>query len=211
MTTLLTTAYWPNLHYFYHALRADAICIEQHEHYQKQSFRNRTHILSANGVLPLSIPIKKRALKEFTKDLAISYGENWQIRHWRAITSAYKNSPYFEYFEDEIAGFYTSRTGLLLDYNQQQLALLFKLLKQKKQISLTAEFGKDAAGLADLRHLGSAKTDFTTDAAAATALKKHYYQTFGSKLGFTPNLSMLDLLFNTGLESLSYLNSPAAP
>lgn len=210
MTVLLTTAYWPNLHYFYHLLHADTVWIEQHENYQKQSFRNRTHILSANGLLPLSIPVQKRGLKELTKDLHISYGENWQMRHWRAIISAYKNSPYFEYFEEEIAPFYTRRTELLLDYNQEQLRLLFKLLKLKKQVSLTPEFKKEVSGQADLRFITQPKNDFNTDEQAVSFLNHHYYQTFGDKFGFTPNLSILDLLFNTGLESMAYLggNSP---
>jgi hypothetical protein len=208
MTTLLTTAYWPNLHYFYYLLHAGQVLIEQHENYQKQSFRNRTLILTANGVLPLSIPVKKRALKELTRDLQVSYNENWQIRHWRAIVSAYKNSPFFDYFEDEIHYFYNTRIDSLLEYNLQQLQLLLKLLKLKKQIALSAEFTKSATDAVDFRFITDPKTNFKADAEVQAILSKPYYQTFGDRPGFHPNLSMLDLLFNTGLESISYLSGP---
>ena len=109
MNPLLSTAYWPNLHYFYYLINSDSITIESFENYHKQSYRNRTQILTANGKLNLSIPIKNLNTKELIKDIEIAYQENWQINHWRAITSAYKNSPYFEFFEDEINYFYRRR------------------------------------------------------------------------------------------------------
>src|SRR5687767_12751081 len=110
MKALLSTAYWPNLEYFYRLLNSGATVIEQFENYQKQSYRNRMWILSANGVLELSVPIEHRATKELTKDIHISYREKWQHRHWRAITSAYRNSPYFEFFEDRIRTCYENKT-----------------------------------------------------------------------------------------------------
>src|SRR3954467_9744925 len=121
MNALLSTAYWPNTHYFFYVLNSPGFFIEQHENYQKQSFRNRTQILSANGPLDLSIPIKKKAPREYVKDVEINYKESWQSNHWRAITSAYKNSPYFDYFEEEIKYFYETPFELLLEYNNQQL------------------------------------------------------------------------------------------
>ena|SRR6218665_486790 len=207
MTPLLTTAYWPSLHYFYYVLHSEHLLIERYENYQKQSYRNRTLILTANGVLPLSIPVKKRAVKELTRDLQICYGENWQIRHWRAILSAYKNSPFFDYFEDEVHYFYSKRVESLLEYNQLQLQLLLKLLKLKKQVSFTSEFKPPVSGdSSDLRFITDPKTDFKQDERVQAILSQPYYQTFGDKYGFTPNLSMLDLLFNTGLESIAYLS-----
>src|SRR5688572_3856586 len=99
MKVILSTAYWPNLLYFHHLMNSEEVLIEQWENYSKQSFRNRTEILSANGVLSLSIPVIHTSSKQLTRNLRINYKENWQIRHWRAITSAYNNSPFFEYFE----------------------------------------------------------------------------------------------------------------
>jgi len=205
MKVLLSTAYWPNLHYFFYVLRADEIIIEQFENYQKQSFRNRTQILSANRPLDLSIPVHKNGLKELVKDLHISYQENWQIRHWRAIISAYRNSPYFDYFEAEIEDFYLQPVSHLLDYNTKQLHLILKILKLKKNIQFSADYEHAPEHVIDLRNSIHPKLDLNSDLLAAHTLAKPYYQTFESKFAFAPNLSILDLLFNKGLEAVEYL------
>jgi hypothetical protein len=205
MTTLLSTAYWPNLHYFYYVLHSEKVCIEAYEYYQKQSYRNRCEILTANGPLKLSIPVKHLAHKEFTKDIEISYNENWQIKHWRAIVSAYKNSPYFEHFEDEVKTIYSKQVKFLLDYNTQQLDLLFKIMRIKKDIYLSSNYAETSFELIDQREHIHPKLDVGTDKVVAEVLQKPYYQTFEAKMAFVPNRSTLDLLFNTGLDSLDYL------
>lgn len=206
MNVLLSTAYWPNLHYFYYLLNSDTVTIECFENYHKQSYRNRTQILSANGKIDLSIPIKKINTKELIKDVEISYKEKWQINHWRAITSAYKNSPYFEFFEDEIRYFYSKEFAFLLEYNTEQLRLILKILKLKKDISFTSSFEKDPKTTLDLRDSIHPKKEFTNDFGVSEKLKIPYYQTFENKFDFIPNLSILDLLFNKGLETIDYLH-----
>lgn len=205
MRSLLSSAYWPNLHYFYYVLHSETICIEQFDNYQKQSFRNRTQILSANGTLDLSIPVTKSHSKELSKDIQISYRENWQQKHWRAIISAYKNSPYFEHFENEIAHFYSGKFDLLLDFNQQQLELLLNMLRIKKNFTRSEHYEKEPDSFFDLREKIHPKIDFKTDMLTLEVLSKPYYQTFETKFEFIPNLSILDLLFNKGLETLDYL------
>ncbi|MBL7913293.1 MAG: WbqC family protein [Bacteroidia bacterium] len=205
MNALLSTAYWPNLHYFYYVLNCESVVIENYENYHKQSFRNRTQILTANGKLDLSIPVKKINAKELIKDVEISYTENWQINHWRAITSAYKNSPYFDFFEDEIQYFYSKEFKFLIEFNTGQLNLILKLLKVKKAISFTSTFEKETSTLIDFRNSIHPKIAFTEDQLVASKLKNPYYQTFDSKFAFHPNLSILDLLFNKGLETVDYL------
>ena len=205
MHSLLSTAYWPNLHYFFYVLNSESTQIEQFENYQKQSFRNRSQILSANGVLDLSIPIHKKRSKEITKNIQISYKENWQIKHWRAITSAYKNSPYFGFFEEDIKPFYIEKQEFLLDYNDAQLGVIFKILKIKGNLSRSCDYQKDTNGRLDLRAYFLPKADFKKDVRVTRILEKPYYQTFGVKYGFVPNLSILDLLFNTGPEAFYYL------
>lgn len=207
MKTILSSAYWPNVHYFYYVLHSEEIYIEAHEHYQKQSFRNRCQILSANGTLDLSIPVKHLATKEFTKDIEISYKENWQIKHWRAIVSAYKNSPYFEHFEEEIKDFYSKPFTHLFEYNHSQLLLLLKLLRVKKHITLSTEYIPVIDSHVDMRERIHPKIDFHNDTTVSTLLDKRYYQTFESKMEFVPNLSMLDLIFNKGLGALEYLGA----
>lgn len=205
MTPLLETAYWPNLHYFFYILNNEHSCIEQFESYHKQSFRNRTQILTANGKLDLSIPVKKVKDPGITKDVEISYAENWQIKHWRAITSAYRNSPYFDFFEEEIFDFYNQQFPSLIQYNLSQLQLIFKLLKLKKEITLTADFEKQPTGILDLRGTIHPKKSYLLDINVKDFLQKYYYQTFEDKFQFQPNLSILDLLFNKGLEAVDYL------
>ena len=205
MNVLLSTAYWPNLHYFFYLLNADAITIERCENYNKQSFRNRTQILTANGKLDLSIPIKNLSQKQIIKEVEISYQENWQINHWRSITSAYKNSPYFDFFEDEINYFYSNPFQFLIDYNLEQLNLIFKLLKLKKEITLTSAFEKESTDHLDLRNFIHPKIEFNEDVYVEQLLKTPYYQTFETKFDFHPNLSILDMLFNKGLETQEYL------
>ncbi len=204
MNSLLSTAYWPNLHYFYYLLNSDTVCVEQFENYQKQSYRNRAVILTANGPLDLSIPVSKKNIKELTKDIEISYTENWQTKHWRAIESAYRNSPYFEHFESEISDLYTKKHKLLLDFNLKQLELVFKILRVKKTIALTTVYEHERPGFIDMREKIHPKIDFRLDASPLDTLEKPYYQTFEAKFAYVPNLSILDLLFNTGLETVAY-------
>ena len=206
MNVLLSTAYWPNLHYFYYVFNNGNILIEKHEHYQKQSFKNRTQILTANGVLNLSIPVINGNSKQIITDVEISYKENWQKQHWRAIISAYKNSPYFEFFEDDIKQFYTSEFQYLFPYNFNQLQLILKLLKQTKEINFTSSYEENFNGI-DLRKVIHPKLSFNNDNVVSKTLNVPYYQIFENKFSFIPNLNILDILFNTGLNTVKLLKN----
>ena len=207
MNVLLVTSYWPNLHYFFYVLNASIINIEQFDNYSKQSYRNRTQILSANGVLNLSIPIKKNKSEKVINSIEISYKEDWQKNHWRAITSAYKNSPYFDFFEEDLKVFYSNKYNLLIDYNTDQLKFIIKVLKQKKNIQLTKQYESNPESVIDLRTIIHPKQSYLSDKLLANKLDQSYYQTFENKISFTPNLSILDLLFNKGLQTIDYLKS----
>ena len=207
MNVLLVTSYWPNLHYFFYVLNASIINIEQFDNYSKQSYRNRTQILSANGILNLSIPIKKNKSEKVVNAIEISYKEDWQKNHWRAITSAYKNSPYFDFFEEDLKVFYSNKYNLLIDYNTDQLKFIIKVLKQKKNIQLTKQYESNPESVIDLRTIIHPKHSYSSDKLVANKLDQSYYQTFENKISFTPNLSILDLLFNKGLQTIDYLKS----
>jgi len=207
MNVLLVTSYWPNLHYFFYVLNASIINIEQFDNYSKQSYRNRTQILSANGILNLSIPIKKNKSEKVINSIEISYKEDWQKNHWRAITSAYKNSPYFDFFEEDLKVFYSNKYNLLIDYNTDQLKFIIKVLKQKRNIQLTKQYESNPDSVIDLRTIIHPKHSYSSDKLIANKLDQSYYQTFENKISFTPNLSILDLLFNKGLHTIDYLKS----
>jgi hypothetical protein len=203
MNVILGSAYWPNIHYLYYILNADFVCIDLHEHFQKQSYRNRTKILAANGELSLTIPVKKWADHAAVKDIEISYAEDWQKQHWRSITSAYKNSPYFDFLEDELRTFYESEYKFLHEYNAEQLKWILKAFRLKKNIVYSDNYIEDSSGL-DLREEIHPKKEIG-DKKLKELLEKPYYQTFSEKMGFVPNLSVLDLIFNEGIKGYQYL------
>jgi hypothetical protein len=192
MPCILHTAYWPNLAYMKHVLAADTIYIERWEYFTKQTYRNRCEILSANGLLRLSVPVKKISGKALVKDIEICYREKWQHQHWRALLSAYKNSPYFDFFEEEVNAFYQKDYRFLIEYNVAQLHFLLKALRINKTILFTEAYTAVAENGTDARYL--AQTRLPED-----FVSKPYHQTFSEKFEFVPNLSALDALFNRGL------------
>lgn len=188
-SVLLTTAYLPGLPYLREVLRADDVVLEAQEHFVKQSYRSRCEILTANGTLSLSIPLEKHGDKEIISQKRISYAENWQQQHWRTISSAYKSSPYFEFFEDDLRPFYEQRYEFLMAYNTALLKAILHILRVKKEIRLTTQYELNPPEIQDLRLL------------PPQSEPKPYYQVFAIGAPFVPGLSCIDALFNTGLET----------
>ena len=173
--------------------------IETSENYLKQSYRNRCIIAGANGPLPLSVPIvKPDTLKCLTKDIRISDQGNWRHLHWNAIVSAYNSTPFFEYYEDDFAPFYEKKYEFLFDFNEELRMLICQLLDIQPQIQYTTSFEADVEN--DFRWISPKQ-----DIADPSFLLKPYYQVFQDKHGFLPNLSIIDLLFNTGNEGILIL------
>ncbi len=195
-SVLLSTAYLPNLKYLSQLIDNDNIVLEYHEYYVKQTQRNRCDILSSTGALRLSIPLVQQADKEIISQKRISYAEKWQHQHWRTITTAYKNSPYFEFFEHEFKPFYETEYEFLFEYNLEIIKTVLNILRVKKEIKLTSQFELNPNNIIDFRKINYNEFDLNFTA-------KPYYQVFVDKLDFTPNLSCLDALFNVGLETKS--------
>src|SRR4051812_40110753 len=126
---ILSTAYLPPVEYFQKIVSVPNISIEKHEHFVKQTYRNRCHILGANGLQILSIPLTNTHEKTPISKKEIAYAQDWQKLHWRSIRSAYANSPYFIYYEDDLRTFYETRFEFLFDYNTELLKTILKLLK----------------------------------------------------------------------------------
>jgi hypothetical protein len=174
--------------------------LEKEEHFPKQTYRNRTRIYSPNGQLDLIIPvIRGSKIHTKIKDVKISNDFNWQRLHWKSFESCYRNSAYFEFYEDEFAHFYNKKFDYLFDYNLQQLEWLIKQLKKEATIGFTTEYIKDIDPALDFR----TKLHFKN--AINESDYKPYFQVFDDREGFKPNLSIVDLLFNQGPQTKSYL------
>lgn len=201
-TLLLSTAYLPPVEYFAYLLKFDEAYIEQFETYPKQTFRNRCQLYTECGKLSLSIPVNKvNGNNTKTKNIQIFYEEKWQQNHWRTIESAYVASPYFLYYKDDLVGFYKVETRDLLAFNMELTQKLSHLIGIETEIKLTTDFELHPKDSLDLRFAISPKSTPTTSHFP------EYIQVFGDRYGFIPNLSIIDLLFNLGPETKTYLEN----
>lgn len=193
--------YLPPVSYF-SALNAHnyEFILEKEEHFPKQTYRNRAKIYSPNGALDLFLPvIKGSKYHTKVKDVKISYDFKWQRLHWLSLESCYRNSAYFEYYEDELAVFYNKKFEFLFDYNLEILQWIFKQLKKPADFNFTTAYVKEIATENDYR----LKLHFKEPELITPA--KPYFQVFEDRMGFMPNMSIVDLLFNQGPQTKNYL------
>lgn len=196
---VLSTAYLPPISYFAEIVKAPEVYIEKHENFVKQTYRNRCRILGANGPIPLVIPVEKaRDRKVLITDTRIYNHENWQRIHWRTIFSAYNSSPFFEYYQDYLSPFYENRWDFLFDFNLELMTVLIDAIGAERRLGFTEFYKKPQSGANDLRNSISPKTGRQYSG-------EPYTQVFSEKFGFINDLSIIDLLFNLGPETLSYL------
>jgi len=203
---ILNTAYLPPIQYMAKMVSHSNIEIEVHESYAKQSYRNRCLILSCNGPLALSIPvIKVNGNNTLTKDIAIDYSTNWQKMHWKAIESAYRNSTYFDFLADVLIPFYIRKEESLMNFNSKLLKEILNFIEVEKPFTFTNDYIKlYPLGVDDYRDIIHPKQQNQTVDNNFNMIK--YYQVFGDKFDFQPNLSIIDLLFNEGLGALDIIN-----
>jgi hypothetical protein len=196
---ILPTAYFGPISYYAILLQHPNCSIELHEHFVKQSIRNRCDIYGANGKLQLTIPKQRKGSdKTIIKEIQISYKQNWQKEHWNAIVSSYNSSPYFEYYKDELQPFFEKEEMLLINLNCKLQSVILNILQVEDKIITTTEY-LHKGNFSDLRNY-----------KWNTKKQEKYDQVFMEKQGFIPNLSILDLLFNLGPESADYLNNMLA-
>ncbi|HMQ48982.1 MAG TPA: WbqC family protein [Saprospiraceae bacterium] len=200
MQALIELHYLPSVPFFQLAFSHEKLLIEQHEHYQKNSFRNRCYIATANGLLCLSIPLRKgKNEQQAILDVRIAHDEPWQQRHWRGIQSAYGNAPYFVYYADAIAPFFQRKYDYLFEWNWDLLQLLFRLLSLDTVIQKTTAYDTEVQSpVLDYRE--------QFKPGKLPSMKVTYPQLFVEKHGFLPNLSILDLLFCVGPQASMYLS-----
>lgn len=198
---LIHPTYFPNVLTFSYIMH-HPICWEIEDNYQKQTFRNRTYISTDRGKHMLSIPIvhigKVNGRQKY-KEVALDNSYPWQRQHWRTLETAYRTSPFFEFYEDDIKPLYSNPFELLMDLNLKTIATIFECLQLEMPSSTTDRFEEHPKDKEDYRFLVSAKHAHQLDV-------KSYVQVFGDRHGFIPNLSILDLLFNMGPTTVDYLN-----
>jgi hypothetical protein len=202
---VFSTACFPTVEYISALISKHEIFMERHEHFVKQTNRNRYHIYGPNGVISLHIPLIHDGLNnQSINKVSIAYDIPWQRTHWRTITAAYNRSPFFEYYQDELGSLFFNEYEYLVAFNDKMLEWLLKCLKTEISINFTSAYSPTAdLVINDLRLLSNSKTN---QPLVKTDFKK-YPQVFEDKHGFIKNLSVLDLLFNTGPQAFSYLKS----
>ena len=218
-TVLLQTTYFGPIQWYQKLYRYDHILIEQYDSYQKQTFRNRCVIATANGLQALTVPVEHPSPNTsnkspipsggaggglLVKDLRISDHNQWRRIHWNALQSAYSESPFFEYYADDIRPFFEQKYDFLIDFNEAIRQKMCELIDMHPHVEYTQAFLPPhfpSPLTLDLRSVISAKHPLPD----ADVESKPYWQVFQQKHGFQPNLSILDLLFNMGPESIFYL------
>ncbi|WP_242916408.1 WbqC family protein [Pontibacter liquoris] len=200
MILLTEIQYNPPARYFWHVLQAESILLEAHENYTKQSYRNRCHVLTAQGVQPLTVPVLRGSSKDKTliTSIEIDYTQKWYNVHWRTLQAAYGRAPYFEFYSDYIQEVYARQPKYLFDLNVDLLRLYLKLLKLNKPLHCTETYQAAVPeNVLDLRNRLHPKI------IPDNLHVKPYTQVFGKQ--FASDLSIIDLLFTQGPASLSYL------
>lgn len=200
-TALLQTTYFGPVQWYQKLNRYDHCVIEQHDTYQKQTYKNRCVIATANGLQALTVPVEVSSNREEVKDVRISDHNNWRKVHWHALQSAYSESPFFDYYVDDIRPFFEKKYAFLIDFNEAIRQKMCELLDIETSVSYSSGFRVHGSGFKDFREVIRAKhpqEDVEFEA-------RPYWQVFQHRYGFQPNLSILDLLFCMGPESVFYL------
>lgn len=202
MNLLIHHTYFPSISHCVAMVQSDKIVFEMEDNFQKQTNRNRTYIYSPNGIQLLNIPIKhSNQLHQKTRDVQIENDFDWQKQHLKSLEAAYRSSPFFEYFEDDIRPLFEKKHTYLMDLNFETLDFISNCLRFKFEYTATTEYfhDSDALKINDCRILANGKKD--------TSQFESYPQVFEDKHGFLTNLTVLDLIFNEGKFALDYLKN----
>ncbi len=198
---LIHSTYFPNIAHFVAMLQADSITIEWDDNFQKQTYRNRCYVYGANGKLSLNVPvIHTQKQRQKYRNVKIQNTENWQRNHWKSLESAYRTSPFFEFYEDDLKFLFETPFENLYDFNTLCFNTICTCLQLDLSVEKSLEYIHQPPDKVDYRQLVNAKRE------KPFGFEK-YIQVFSEKHGFIENLSILDLLFNEGPNAISYLES----
>lgn len=202
-TLLIETQYFPSISFYKALTNHDNLLIERCEHYHKLSYRNRCYIAGPNGSILLSVPLARgKNQRTVMKDVRISNADRWQALHWKTLVSAYRRSPWFEYYEDELGMLYEKPVSFLLDWNITCLEWANKIIGVHPPVTFTDEYLKSYE--AD-SHITDARDVIKPSEKEIAEDTVRYTQVFQDRVGFLPDLSILDLIFCEGKRSLELL------
>lgn len=204
--TLIDLHYLPSLEYFCALYPFEKIILEKHEHFVKQSFRNRCYINTSQGVQMLIVPVTEKHGKVSVQEIKIDYQQKWQNNHWRAIESAYCNAPYFEFYSDELKSIIYKKHELLFSLNRELLSFCLRSMGIKQELLETEVFEKETvASIIDLRSQIAPKSSYSNRTFYRPV---SYQQVFGN--AFVENLTFIDLLFCEGPNSIKIISASKA-
>ena len=191
---------FPCISWWAAAATVDTMLLDKHEHFEKMSYRNRYYLSSANGLLTLSIPLQHgRDQRAAMQDVRVDNNARWQVQHWRSIVSVYKRSPYFDHYEPSLAPLFTQAHTRLTDVNMASILWLQEQLNLNFNVTFTQDYLPQHPGARyDLRK--KLKRN-----AVDTGNFPNYYQLFSDRIGFLPDLSILDLLFSEGPHTMAWI------
>lgn len=225
---LLSTTYFGPVQWYQKLYRYDRVFIERCDTFRKQTYRNRCVIATTNGAQALTVPVERAAGAQQVRDIRISDHGNWRHIHWHALLSAYSESPFFDYYADDIRPFFERKWEFLYDYNMEICQKMCELLDITPHISPTGQYihaddlpsplvekdgshSETGGSNCETACISGTVADFRDAIDPKHPLEdrdfapKNYYQVYAVKHGFMPNLSVLDLLFNMGTEAIFYL------
>lgn len=203
-TVILGSAYLAPIEYYTKLAAYDTVYVEQYDHYMKQTYRNRCVIATAGGTQVLTVPTEKEEEgKCLMKDIRISDHGNWRHVHWNAFVAAYRHSPFFDYYADEFHRFFEQKYKFLFDFNMELCRWMCEQIDIQPCLNVTTDYVASPEHTDDFRERIHPKRLYAVE--EPDFRPKAYYQVFDRKLGFLPNLSVADLLFNMGPESLIIL------
>ena len=203
MVSLLASTYFGPVQWYQKLNQSDCCLIERHDHFVKQTYRNRCVIATTSGLQALTVPIERyEGAHCEMRDIRISDHGSWRHLHWNALQSAYGESPFFEFYADDLSPFFERRWEVLFDFNTAITRKMCELLDVHPQIAFTEAYASaEGEGVTDFRDAIRPKHPLPDDGFRP----RRYYQVYEQKHGFQPNLSILDLLFNEGPEAVLYL------
>ena len=192
------------INYYARLIREQKIILEQDEHYTKQTYRNRFRIMGPNGILTLSVPVKRiRGKKNLLRDVRVDYDTPWNRIHWRSLVASYASSPFFNFIKDELEPFYEKRITYLIELNKELVRTTLGLLELDIPVECSETF-VPIREVSDPREMIRPKPESSLNDPWFIPIE--YHQVFSERLGFQPNLSILDLLFNEGPNARTILH-----